>query len=202
MSKRSNVLFSLVIALMSFFSVFNVVSAYSISTLNGVTCTGLQSRPINIKVSTYLNSNHIAPLQVAMTTWNNAGKGTFFNYGGTTATLSNSYLFINDGSNIVQPLAQGALGPIALTYSYMNMSTGKYVESDILINTSSITFSFSAPEIGYDSQSMFTHELGHSLGLGEENSLTESTMYKSMAKNETKKRSLEADDLTGLSRLY
>ncbi|KKK59217.1 hypothetical protein LCGC14_3036600 [marine sediment metagenome] len=54
-----------------------------------------------------------------------------------------------------------------------------------------------------DYQNIATHEFGHSLGLGHpENTCTEETMYAYASNGETKKRTLEAGDITGVNKLY
>ncbi len=48
----------------------------------------------------------------------------------------------------------------------------------------------------------FTHELGHVLGLGEEPDVTDATMFPGAAPGETKKRTLDTDDIYGLKDIY
>lgn len=55
-----------------------------------------------------------------------------------------------------------------------------------------------------DLQNIATHELGHAVGLGDlyDNGCTDVTMYGYSVEGEIKKRSLEADDIAGLQKLY
>lgn len=55
-----------------------------------------------------------------------------------------------------------------------------------------------------DFESIATHELGHSLGMGDmyESSCQEATMFGYASEGETNKRSLEPADMTGISKLY
>lgn len=54
-----------------------------------------------------------------------------------------------------------------------------------------------------DYQNIATHEFGHALGLGHpEDTCTDETMYPSAGFGETKKRTLEAGDKTGINKLY
>lgn len=54
----------------------------------------------------------------------------------------------------------------------------------------------------YDLQSVVTHEAGHFLGLGEDPADREATMYPRTTRCETKKRDLEAADISSISALY
>jgi hypothetical protein len=54
----------------------------------------------------------------------------------------------------------------------------------------------------YDVQNVLTHEVGHFLGLGEEEVDVDATMFVTSAKGEIKKRDLSDDDLAGLETLY
>lgn len=70
-----------------------------------------------------------------------------------------------------------------------------------------VTFDWSAEVTGVagkmDVDNIATHELGHSMGLGDlYNSCTEETMYGYSAYAETKKRDLNAGDITGTNALY
>lgn len=74
-------------------------------------------------------------------------------------------------------------------------------EVDININTA-YPWATSGDVNAFDVRNCFTHELGHLLGLGEEWSDTESTMYGKTAYGETKKRTLSSDDKNGLNTIY
>src|SRR5690606_32333057 len=54
----------------------------------------------------------------------------------------------------------------------------------------------------YDLQNVLTHELGHLLGLGEENDDVEATMYAFSQPGETGKRDLELIDKNSIAALY
>lgn len=55
-----------------------------------------------------------------------------------------------------------------------------------------------------DFENIATHELGHSVGLDDlyEDKCSEQTMYGYADDGETKKRNLEAGDITGIQKLY
>ena len=54
-----------------------------------------------------------------------------------------------------------------------------------------------------DFENIATHELGHSVGMGHSpDECTEETMYRFASAGETKKRDLNAGDITGISELY
>ena len=53
-----------------------------------------------------------------------------------------------------------------------------------------------------DFENIATHEIGHATGMGHpDNSCTEETMYYQASVGETKKRSLNAGDITGINKL-
>lgn len=54
----------------------------------------------------------------------------------------------------------------------------------------------------YDLQSVATHEAGHFLGLGEDNTDSCATMYRSTGRCEVNKRVLSSDDRTSMTKLY
>jgi hypothetical protein len=58
--------------------------------------------------------------------------------------------------------------------------------------------------LAMDFENIAIHELGHSLGMGDlyESSCAEETMYGYASNGETKKRDLEAGDITGIQELY
>ena len=74
-------------------------------------------------------------------------------------------------------------------------------EVDINVNTA-YPWSTTGDPNAYDFQNCFTHELGHLLGLNDENSKSDSTMYSVTSVGETKKRTLAQDDKNGIGVIY
>ena len=91
------------------------------------------------------------------------------------------------------------------TYIELAVSNGKYyiAEADIEIN-SDVPWYNNGSANGYDIQNVMTHELGHMLGLLDEynGTYSESTMYYDTDYGETKKRTLEQDDLNGFNVIF
>ena len=93
---------------------------------------------------------------------------------------------------------------IAVTSYWRNPKTKALVEFDILFNTryawGDATIN---PEL-MDLQNIATHELGHGVGLADLYSTfcSEVTMYGYSTYGETKERSLETADITGLQAMY
>ncbi len=160
---------------------------------------GIGNRPLTFYVYESTPSMYITALKAGISTWNNAGYGTMFTYGGTTGYVPP--VNTPNGQNGVRTIALGVLADYAVTTDYYNTATGIIQEADISVNSSHQYF-VSLAGTGADLVSVFTHELGHALGLGEEKYNTEATMYEGMPYNETKKRTLDSDDLAGLDVLY
>ena len=54
-----------------------------------------------------------------------------------------------------------------------------------------------------DFENIATHELGHTVGMGHPSDYcTEETMFRFASAGETKKQTLEAGDIAGISKLY
>lgn len=131
-------------------------------------------------------SDWISPLASAMSAWNGATSPFTLSSGisGHKFTRSN----------------MGA-GALALTTDTFSGST--IVDADTNFNTYYGWSTTGAAGL-YDVQSVAAHELGHWLRLldlsggGD----TEKTMYYSIATGETKKRTLESDDLNGINAIY
>jgi len=114
-----------------------------------------------------------------------------------------------DGKNEVEFQNLGADNTIAFAIVWGifkgKPSERELVEWDVVFNDN---FTFgdanSDPLPLMDYQNIATHEFGHSLGLThpDDNSCTDETMYRFAAFNETKKRTLEAGDITGVNELY
>ena len=138
----------------------------------------------------------------AMQTWNNVDNANFyFEYGGLTSATNYSY----NGYNEIMWVNYDT-GSIATCITWYNAATGEISESDIVFNDLDFTWDTngSPPPCHMDVQNIATHELGHSLCLldlyGTADS--EKTMYGYGACQETKKRTLEAEDIAGIRWIY
>jgi len=93
---------------------------------------------------------------------------------------------------------------IAVTSVWYTPVGRQIVEFDIRFNTRFFWGDASVNSALMDLQNIAVHELGHSVGLSDIYSTTCSdvTMYGYSTEGETKKRSLETPDITGLQRMY
>ncbi len=118
-----------------------------------------------------------------------------------------------DGQNIV---AWGRTSgtALAVTYTWYNTLTGQATEIDTIMNKK-FTWYWSDPAtwaVGqscayqgvYDAQNIFTHELGHTVGLDDEytSEFVNNTMYGYGAKGEIKKDTLTTGDIAGAKAIY
>ena len=147
-----------------------------------------------------------AAITAAAATWTAvAGSDFTFTYAGTTnSTAFDQY----DGQHNVGfgPLVGAEYaGTLALNTFYYDPTTGHLLDSDIQFNTN---FPWNISPNGtpgyYDVQNVCTHEMGHSLSLEDlyDTSDSEKTMYGYAAPGETKKRTLDPDDIAGITYLY
>ena len=95
-------------------------------------------------------------------------------------------------------------GVIAVTSVWYTPVGKQIVEFDIRFNTRFAWGDATLNSSKMDLQNIAVHELGHSVGLADIYSTTcsEVTMYGYSTEGETKKRSLETPDITGLQRMY
>jgi hypothetical protein len=144
-------------------------------------------------------------IQAAFSTWSGAGAHFTINYGGSSGSTSfgqnNGTCLIDYGK--LDAYITDSSDTIALCLYWYDPRSGKVLDSDIRFN-SSLPWSTSGDTGSYDVQNIVTHELGHSLvlldlyGKGD----SERTMYGLADKGETKKRSLDGDDINGIRSLY
>jgi Matrixin len=156
-------------------------------------------------VSYLLVSNNIpqgadgeAAVHAAFETWNAASTNVHYEFGGYVAEGVQQY----DGKNIVYWLySNWPYDPTlaAMTFRYYDTSDGHLLDADTVFNGEKFTWTVGGT--GYDIQNSATHEAGHFGGLG--HSLDpEATMYAKTQAGETKKRTLETDDIDGIEALY
>jgi hypothetical protein len=93
---------------------------------------------------------------------------------------------------------------IAITSVWYTPVSRAIVEFDTLFNTRFVWGDATVDPTKMDLQNIATHELGHGIGLGDIYSSTcsEVTMYGYSSYGETKKRTLEQPDITGLQKMY
>lgn len=82
--------------------------------------------------------------------------------------------------------------------------TREIVEFDVLFDTNYDWGDATVDPTVMDLQNIATHEIGHGVGLDDiyESACSEVTMYGYSTSGETKKRTLEAPDITGVQKLY
>jgi hypothetical protein len=125
-------------------------------------------------------------------------------YNGTTSRLSSN----NGDGYTVHGFLQRWPSGYGDPYSVIGITTAIYsgtdmVEADVSFNEDVYVFTLGAPSpFAYeaDLQSIATHELGHSLGMGHTN-VTGATMFPTYD-NGTGTRTLANDDITGVCTLY
>ncbi len=147
--------------------------------------------------------DNIAAIQAAMKTWTDVPASSFcFVYGGPTTRAERNP---NDGINIVCFRKMRTKARVARNYVQWNKESGKLYDSDIVLNTAhKLSAADACPEDSYDIQGVLTHELGHALILNElyKQTHNEKTMYWKENKGDMKKRTLDQDDIDGISSLY
>jgi hypothetical protein len=138
-------------------------------------------------------------VKASFQTWeDDAGSFMDYTYMGTT-TRSNQW----DGYNVVSwHSIDGPGGTLAeTTYSY-NPTTQEMIEFDIVFDEDE-TWSTTGELDKFDIQNVGTHEVGHTLVLGDLGIAdSEETMYRYCTTGETKKRTLDTGDIAGIRYIY
>lgn len=133
---------------------------------------------------------------------NTTGTNVLGDGSATTATLV-ADTSAPDGQNEVYFADVSTEGAIAVTIVWFNRFTKRFVEWDQVYDDVDYDWSASGEAGKMDFENIATHELGHSVGMGDlYNSCTEETMYGFAAFGETKKRDLNAGDIAGVNALY
>jgi hypothetical protein len=90
---------------------------------------------------------------------------------------------------------------LALTTLTFNTKTGEIYDADVEINAHDKNITVSDTDVRADLQSIVTHEAGHFLGLAH-SSVPDATMQASYNPGQTNMRTLSADDIDGICRIY
>jgi hypothetical protein len=183
------------------FLCFSPAIAFQLSETSG----GNEIRWSSDSATYYINtsggpSETVSAIQAAMQTWTDVAASSFsFVYGGTTASTAHGS---NNGMNLVNFAPMGTSGTLAVN-SFWFYTNGQLIDSDIQFNTSYPWGTDGSAGV-FDVQNVGTHELGHSLSLADlyGSADTEKTMYGYSSAGETKQRTLDQDDIDGISYLY
>jgi len=139
--------------------------------------------------------------------WEGAAGVNILGVGSSTTDVLVADMSSPDGVNEVYFADVGSDGAIAVTIVWGIFrgppSGRKLVEWDQVYDDVDFDWS-SVGEAGkMDFGNIATHELGHTVGMGHpSDGCTEETMFRFASAGETKKRSLESGDKTGVSKLY
>lgn len=189
--------------------------AYVVNTYAGME---IKWRDSDIPVTYYINQNgtpdvtgtgEFTAIQNAYQTWTNITTSYMvFTDGGLTPSTAWG---VNDGINLnvwFESNWAGITGTgsnvIAVNNIWFSTIDGHLLDSDIAYNGENFVWS-SIGELGkMDVQNIATHEIGHSLSLGDLYGAedTEKTMYGYASYGEIKKRTLHIDDIAGITHLY
>lgn len=127
-------------------------------------------------------------IRAAMSSWTNAGAKFYF-IDDTESGSGNDFGYYYKNNTSV------------LAYNHIDINVFGYItRSYIRVNTY-FPWATNGDKNKFDFQSMAAHELGHSLKLLH-SSKSEATMFYSISKGETKKRSLHTDDKDGIKYIY
>lgn len=175
------------------------------SIMTGAVCTqayttshssGFSPYPTKIYCYSGFGTATVDGIKSACSAWNNAGAGTLISVGSTTHSNTD---YTANGKNEITKGARGS-NTYSMQTMYVEETSTTVSEADIDIN-SSIGWATSGTINAMDIQNSITHEIGHLLGLGH-SSGTEATMYATTQNGEIKKRSLDADDKSGILAIY
>lgn len=146
-----------------------------------------QSGSVSYKIDSAIPLGWSLPIYYAKAAWNNAGS---------------SFRFSNDQSSS-KKLYYGYLDSRYLAMTYIG-STNGYLTSMETLYSDSKSWSPNGASGYQDVQSCVTHEFGHWLNLHDlvDDSDADKTMYRWQAAGETKRRSLDSDDIAGIRYLY
>jgi hypothetical protein len=91
---------------------------------------------------------------------------------------------------------------LAYTTTWTDPSTGEILDADLQFNGENFNWSTTGETNTFDVQNIAIHEGGNFIGIADNPNDPDVTMYPSSSLNETKKRTLEQDDIDAVSFLY
>ena len=137
--------------------------------------------------------------------WNRQTGADRWSYAGETTDATHGWLRNEENFNNVvweDEIWDYGEDALAMTLVTFNRSSGVILDADILVNGVDHTSWAVDGRAGHqDIENVFTHEVGHAVGLGH-SAHSEASMWSSSGRGETKKRTLHDDDLLGYYALY
>ena len=120
-----------------------------------------------------------------------------FAYGGRSSQTTNTF----DGANVV--MFRNAASGSAIATTYWWSSGSSIVDADIVFWDGAFTFFAGSTgcSSGFYIEDIAAHEFGHALGLGHSASAA-ATMYPSVSACDMRNRTLDSDDIAGVTALY
>lgn len=187
MKKRPFIAFLITLVLF----IFSSLTAYA---YNVNVSGGYNSLPYSFRVNTSFSTSEKTAMSNAAKAWEAAGKGVLASKS-TYTNVMTSYPAFDGYNNVTR---------ISTTQDYLAQcswwtSGGKITEADINFNPS---HSWATNPTGnqFDIQTIFTHELGHALGLGHSSS-SNAVMKPEFGPCE-KLRTISSDDISGINAIY
>jgi hypothetical protein len=149
----------------------------------------------------------LSNLNTDIAKWETAAGTDILGFGTATSDILIADTAAPDGSNEVYFADVSSSGSIAVTIVWGIFSGPppgrELVEWDQVFDDVDFDWSSTGEAGKMDFENIATHELGHTVGLGHpDDSCVEETMYRFAGLGETKKRTLEAGDIAGVSGLY
>ena len=171
-----------------------------------VYCGGLANSYISFQSWNGFSQETRWAIDYASRQWNNRTGQTKLYHSATQHSFNNkSYECDNQNLITKVSLAGTELASVLMHARSWHVirSDGKMytIECDIVVNADKPRRNDGGTS-GYDVQNVMTHEFGHMLGLDDVSADSSVTMYYSAGKGETKKRTLEQDDINGFNYLY
>ncbi len=137
-------------------------------------------------------------LAVGADAWTTQTTASFrFQYAGTSTVTTNT----NDGVNVV--MFRNASSGSAIATTYWWSSGSRIIDADIVFWDGGFQFFTGSTGCagGFYIEDIAAHEFGHALGLGH-SAVTGATMYPSVSSCATGNRTLDPDDIAGVTALY
>lgn len=141
-------------------------------------------------------------------TWDEATTQELFNDAFTLDDTANFDTTAPDGGNEFSfgDYEEPSVIAVAVVWGYFTGPPGRreIIEFDVLFDTDYTWGDATVDTTVMDLQNIATHEIGHGLGLADiyDTACSEVTMYGYSDYEETKKRTLEQPDITGIQELY